>query len=366
LSGQNVGFLLVAFGPLLRRLRWGARLPVTTVVLLAFALVVRFEPSVLRAVGMAAIATVAAATGRPAAGGRILSLAVTGLVLVDPLLVRSVGFLLSVAASAAILGLAPRIRVAIGGPAWLAEPLAVTVAAQAGTAPVLLATFGPLPVASIPANLFAVPVAGALMVWGLGAGVVAGLGPPWLAVAIHLPTRALTWWLAEVADRAAGLPLGTIDAPRALVLVAVVAAGRSVRRLGPDRGAIHGRRPVVVGLCAAVLLSASLARPVPGPGPTPVAEAGTLWSTGGQRLLVLDGGGGARRGLEALRLAGARCVDVLAVEQASPGGVALAAALRRRCAGLVVVAEQDIARPGWVAVPTGTDLRRWALARSEG
>jgi competence protein ComEC len=353
-SGQNVAFVLIAFGPLLRRLRWRSRLPVTLALLGAFALVVRFEPSVLRAVAMAGVAAVAAATGRPTAGGRILALAVAGLVLVDPLLVRSVGFLLSVSASAAILHLSPRLRVAVGGPAWLAEPLAVTIAAQVGTAPLLLATFGPLPVASIPANLLAVPVAGALMVWGLGVGFLAGLGPGWAATALHLPTRVLTWWLATVADRVAGLPLGTIDARRGLVLLALVGAGWALRRARDRGGArIAGGRPLVVGLAALVLLSASLARPSPPRGPAAVGDVGTLWSSAGRRVLVLDGGGGAERGLEALRHVGARCVDVVVVERATPGGVALAAALLRRCDGVVVLAQEGVARPGWEVLPPG-------------
>jgi competence protein ComEC len=363
-SGQNTAFLLVAAGPLLRRLRWRARLPVTLVVLGAFALVVRFEPSVLRAVAMAAIATVAAATGRPAAGGRILALAVTALVLVDPLLVRSVGFLLSVSASAAILGLAPRIRLAIGGPGWLVEPLAVTVAAQVGTAPLLLATFGPLPVASLPANLLAVPVAGGLMVWGLATGFVAGLVPSGVASVLHAPTGVLTWWLAEVAARAAALPLGEIDAARASACLATVALTWAVRRLRRRGQVLGGRSPLLVAAVAAVLLSASLDRPRPSVGPTAVADVGTAWSLPHRRVLVLDGGAGAERGLGALRRVGVRCVDVVAVERASPGAVALASALRRRCDGLVVAAEQGVARPGWVPLPIGTDPGAWALGRA--
>jgi competence protein ComEC len=388
-SGQNVAFLLVAFGPLLRSLRWRLRLPVTLVVLAAFALVVRFEPSVLRAVAMAAVAVVAAATGRPTAGGRVLALAVLVLVLVDPLLVRSVGFQLSVAASAAILGLAPRIRTALGGPTWLAEPLAVTIAAQVGTTPLLLATFGPLPMASLPANLLVVPVAGVLMVYGLSVGFVAGVAPGWAATILHLPTRLLTWWLAEVADRAAGLPLGSIDTVRALALAAVVGGAVAWRRVRPSVTSVHrtseidvrctavggpgrsvtdqrpgggrastlpGPRPVLVLAAAAVLLSASLDRPAPSTGPNPVGSIGTLWVVHGGRTLVLDGTGGAERSLEALRRVGARCVDVVAVAQATPGAVALASALRRRCPATRVVAEAGVARPGWDAVPPGTPL----------
>ena len=66
-------------------------------------LLTRFEPSVLRAAAMASLAAVSVFLARPASGIRLLALATTGLLLVDPLLVWSVGFLLSVGATAGIV-----------------------------------------------------------------------------------------------------------------------------------------------------------------------------------------------------------------------------------------------------------------------
>ena len=86
----------------------------------------------------------------------------------------------------------------------------MTLAAQLGVAPVLLATFGPLPVASLPANLLAVPAAGVVMIWGLTGGMVAGLTGGVAAELLHLPTRLMLGWLAEVAARASTLPLGQL------------------------------------------------------------------------------------------------------------------------------------------------------------
>src|SRR5918995_3543335 len=96
-SGQNVAFVLVVAAPLLRRLSFGPRLGATLGVLAGFALVTRFEPSVLRATAMAAVAATGAAVGRPASTVRTLALGVTGILLVDPLLAASLGFRLSVA-----------------------------------------------------------------------------------------------------------------------------------------------------------------------------------------------------------------------------------------------------------------------------
>jgi ComEC/Rec2-related protein len=82
-----------------------------------FALLTRFEPSVLRASAMAVVACTAFGLGRPASRGRILCLAVTAVLLLDPFLVRSVGFLLSVGACAGIVSLARPVADRIPDPA---------------------------------------------------------------------------------------------------------------------------------------------------------------------------------------------------------------------------------------------------------
>ncbi|HVE45153.1 MAG TPA: ComEC/Rec2 family competence protein [Acidimicrobiales bacterium] len=217
-SGQNVAFVMALAAPLLRWLGLRGRLLAGLCLLVGFGMLTRWEPSVLRAEAMAAVAMAAATMGRPASTLRVLALATTALLLVDPLLVGSVGFLLSCGACAGIAlfsgPLATR-RVPL--------PVAVTLAAQIGVTPVLLPVFGGLPVASLPANLLAVPAAGPVMVWGLAGGLPAGfVGGP-LATLVHLPTRLLVGWIAGVARWAADLPLGQLGAPHVLVLVVLAA-----------------------------------------------------------------------------------------------------------------------------------------------
>jgi competence protein ComEC len=231
-SGQNVAFVLAVAGPCLQRLGLRTRLLATLGVLGFFMVVTRFEPSVLRAVAMASAAAFSAALGRPASGVRLLGLAVTGLVLVDPLLVHSLGFQLSVLATAGIIVAAPGLARRLPAPRWLALPLSVTLAAQLATAPLVIARFGSVPLASVPANLLAEPAAGAAMVYGLAgglaAGVLRGLFGPWPAAVVHLPTRVMMWWLAGVARWAADLPLGSLGVP-GLGLVALCATAMAVR-----------------------------------------------------------------------------------------------------------------------------------------
>jgi competence protein ComEC len=229
-SGENLAFALALAGPLLRRLvlRW--RFLATVGLVAWFALLTRFEPSVLRASALAALAAAAVVLARPASTLRLVSLAVAAMVLVDPLLVWSVGWWLSVGATTGIALLAAPLAVRLPGPRALAEALAVTIAAQIGVAPVSVTVFGGLPVASIPANLLAVPVAGPLMVWGLPAGVLAGVAPA-LAPALHLPTRLAVRWIALVARTAAAAPLGELGAPQLALLAVAVAAAALTRAI---------------------------------------------------------------------------------------------------------------------------------------
>ncbi len=197
-SGQNVAFVLAAAGPLLRRLRPWPRWLVTLALIGWFVVLTRVEPSIVRAGAMAALSASAFATGRERAPVRILGLAVIGLVLVDPLLVWSVGFWLSVGATAGVSALGPPLAARCPGLGPLAMPFGVTLGAQVGVVVPSVLVFGRLPLVSIPANLLAVPVAGFVMLYGLPAGLVAGWAPV-SAPVLMLPARFGTRWVDTVA-----------------------------------------------------------------------------------------------------------------------------------------------------------------------
>jgi len=333
-SGQNVAFVLALAAPVLRRLGLGWRLAAGLVVLFLFGVVVRWEPSVLRASAMAGLALVASTMGRPASTIRVLALAVTALLLVDPLLVGSVGFLLSVGASAGIALLARPLESALPGPGLLARPLSVTLAAQAGVAPVLVPIFGGLPVASLPANLLAVPVAGPLMVWGVVAGLPAGLVGEPVARWVHVPTALMVGWVAGVARWLAALPLGQLGLGHVTLLAALagvaVACGRSSRPAGAR----------LAGASLAAVLAApaaAVALPPPLDG-RPVAPGARVWRGGGATVLVVDDlEASPDRLLSGLRAASVRRLDVVVV--ARPGITAARAVeptLRRFRPGLLL------------------------------
>jgi competence protein ComEC len=238
-SGANVAFVLALAGPALRHFGLRGRFAGGVAVLALFAAMTRFEPSVLRASAMAGVGLVAAFAGRPARGGRLLALAVAGLVLADPFLIHSLGFGLSVGASAGILALARPLAARLPGPRLLRDGLAVTAAAQIGVAPVALPAFGSLPLIAFPANLLAAPAAAALTLWGFGSGLAGGvLEPlaPGAPGALGVPTRFLSSYLAGVASVAAQFPLAVGGRGFAAV-VAVSVLGRLGWGLRQRRGA---------------------------------------------------------------------------------------------------------------------------------
>ncbi|MDH3684442.1 MAG: ComEC/Rec2 family competence protein, partial [Acidimicrobiia bacterium] len=178
-SGQNVAFALVLLRPVTGLLGHRGRFVATIVALVVIAVATRAEPSVLRATLTAGLAASASLTGDRQSGLRLLGLAVTALVLIDPFLTTSVGFQLSVAASAGILLLTPILTGRLRGPSFLVEPLAVTIAAQAAVTPILIGRFGPVSLGSVPANFLGGWAAGLVMMWGLTVGVVAGALGGW-------------------------------------------------------------------------------------------------------------------------------------------------------------------------------------------
>lgn len=205
-SGENVAFVLALVAPLLRRLRLWVRTAVALLVVLLFAAMTRFEPSVLRASVMAAIALLAVLAGRPVNRVRVLVLAAIVLLLADPFLLHSVGFLLSCGACAGIAMCEPWLARRIPGPPFVREPLAVSLSAQLGVMPVLLVAFGAFPVVTPLTNLFAAPAAELLGVYGLVASAVSGVVPR-AGPLLQQPTALLVTWVTLVARAGAAVPL---------------------------------------------------------------------------------------------------------------------------------------------------------------
>jgi len=309
-SGSNVAVVLTAARPITARLPFRARWVLVAVVLLAFGSVVRWEPSVCRAIAMAAAATLADQLGRRSAALRTLLVAVLVLVCLDPLMVRSVGFQLSVAATAGLALGARRIAERLPGPRPFAEALGVVLAAQVGCLPLLLAHFGLVPAAGLLVNLVAVPLAGWLMVWGLTAGFVAGLAPPAVAAVLHCPTALLATVLDRLAEWGASPVLPRWDAVAAAAVV-----GASVVALR------RGGRPAPRAALAASLVLVACAWSVRPPpvGQTPLGRGAHLEvGPGGSTTVRVGGQARFRDVAEGLERARVRRLDLVVLTSAGP------------------------------------------------
>jgi competence protein ComEC len=208
----------------------------------AFTFLTRWEPSVLRAAVMAVLVLLGVATGRGPGGRRALCLAVTILLLADPALAMSLGFALSVAATAGILWLGPPLARAL--PDRLPEigrvAIAGTLAAQAAALPLAGLATGDLPLMALPANLLAIPLAAAPMLLGVINAVAAPV-LPWvadLACVLAKPFLTALIWLARWSQRHGGLIATPNGAARFLLLgipvVLVMALHRATRGRSSD------------------------------------------------------------------------------------------------------------------------------------
>jgi competence protein ComEC len=203
-SGQNVAFVVAAAGPLLRRAPPFARWLLTVLLIAWFVVITRAEPSVLRAGLMAALGATAFVLGRRREPVRMLAVAVIVLLVLDPLLAWSVGFWLSVGATAGVTVVGPWLSQRLTRLGPLAAPLGITLGAQAGVALPSLLVFGRLSLVGTVANLLAVPVAGLVMLYGLPACLLAG-ALPMAAPLVMAPVGWGVRWIDAVATAGAML-----------------------------------------------------------------------------------------------------------------------------------------------------------------
>lgn len=241
-SGANLtlllAFLLFAAKWLGVRGRWLRLVGVAGVVV--FVALCRTEPSVLRAAAMGLVTLAALGAGGGRKGLRHLAVAVLVLVLLDPFLARSIGFTLSVLASAGIVWWASAwAGLATWCPRPLAEAIAVPLAAHLATLPVVAAISGAVSVSGLLANALAGPFVGPATVLGFAAAGLSLLSP-WAAAIAGWGASWCAQVIIWVAHAGAALPGSSWQwpvTPAALAVLAAgaVAAGGSVRLLARHR-----------------------------------------------------------------------------------------------------------------------------------
>ena len=313
-------------------------------------------PAATRAAIMGALLVLAPALGRRYDVYSALALAALLMTVVEPLLVFDTGFQLTTLATLGIPLLAPTIGrwlraplhrfarpMLAGALAPVAELLAVTLAAQLATLPIIAITFGIISFVAPLANLFAVPLLAPLLLLGVLLAVVTLLAPP-LAPLAGFAAWPLLWLTDRAIEVCASLPgasLVAVNTPPWLAwayyaglcaLVAAVLWGRhhkaqaqiavgmpptpptppaSYRSAAPSRRLRTAWRWALVGLMALLLLG--------GFGATAPALA-----TGRGQLSFLNVGAGGEATL--LRLASGTTILI----NGGSSGPALEAALAAR------------------------------------
>lgn len=299
-SGANLTLLLAFLAVLGRAVGvrgWWLR-GLLSVGLVGFVVLCHAEPSVVRAAAMGMVGLVALGAG--GGGGRAvraLCVAVMVIVFVEPVMSRSLGFALSVLASAGIVAWSRpwTILLARRVPHALAEGIATPLAAQLATQPLVTAISGQVSLAGLVANLAAGPLVGPATVLGfLAAATGVALAP----VATLFATGA-GWcaqglcWIARLSGLFPGAAVSWPAGPLALL---VVLAGCVGLALVMPRLLLN---PWLAAGCA-LLVVACLLRPPSPPGWPPkdwlvvFCDVGqgdaTLLHSGPDEVTVVDAG----------------------------------------------------------------------------
>ncbi len=229
-SGANCSLVLGALLAGCRRLRL-PRVPAAGTALAGlglFVVLVGPDASVLRAALMGAVGIAALAGGRTGRGLSFLCLAVIGLLLLDPSLGGSFGFLLSVLATLGIILLGRRIMdwTPAAVPRWAAAAVAVPLSAQMLCGPVIVLLQPQFSTFALVANVAAAPLVAPVTLLGTAA-VPLLAAAPWVAVPMIAVAGTFSAGVAATARFFARLPGSSLPWPEGvpgLLTMAVLSA----------------------------------------------------------------------------------------------------------------------------------------------
>ena len=284
-SGLKVVMVAGLVGAVARQRAWSRRRrTLTTIAVIALYVVLSGAgAAALRSSLMVGAGLLLTRDGRRPHSFALLGLCAAVLLAIEPAVATDVGFQLSFLGTAGILLFAAPIARRLPGPRLLAEPFAVTVAAQLATAPVTAGTFGVLSLVGPFANALVLPLLPLIMVVG-GVGALLTTAAPALGWLPLEAGGALGRAVLAVAQGAASLPFAAVHlqlwpAQWTLVELAVVGAGGVAWYLRTRSAAPTARAVLVVAAVAGVAGVAS----------TAVAAALTARTAG---ITVLDVGNG--------------------------------------------------------------------------
>lgn len=301
-SGQNIVLLALLAAPLLSLLGFapGARLAAVAILILIYVPLAGGGPSIQRAGVMGLAGLVAVAATR--APSRVYALALAAMItlLLDPRATADIGWQLSFCAVVGIMLLARPLQVRLermlGDAGWrrlLCEGIAVTLAATLATVPLTVFHFERLPLATLPANLLAMPAVAPAMWLGM---ISIGIGQisPALATPFNLAGSLFLGWIAQVAEwfgRPDWAVIGTGSSGirgLALSVLLVAVTGLLLLRFWPSTGSPIRPRKWVPPLLAVLLALVLVVPDLVGGDRRELADP----PSGGARVEILDIGQG--------------------------------------------------------------------------
>ncbi|HET8776217.1 MAG TPA: ComEC/Rec2 family competence protein [Candidatus Limnocylindria bacterium] len=202
ISGWNIAIVAALVAAAVRPLarRPGGRWTTATIaiaVVAGYVVLTGASPSVVRAALMAAAMLVARLGGSRAHASSALAMAALVMLVAAPPVLWDVGFQLSLLATAGLVWFGASVERRLGRwPGWLREPVALTLAAQLTTLPVILMNFERLSLVAPIANVLVVPFVPVAMLFSAMASVAGAIDG-----AIHVPvvSTALTWFAGGAA-----------------------------------------------------------------------------------------------------------------------------------------------------------------------
>ena len=199
-----------------------------------YILIAGAPPSAIRAGVVATFVLAAPLFGRQVSPLHFMSTMLALVLAYNPQLVYNTGFQLSVAAVFGILLFTRPLKSLVGRtllrpfaspPGQLSNLIAVSLAAQIATSPVVAATFDQVSLVGVLTNLVAVPISGPILILGL-LGSLTGNIYPLLAYPLNACNGFVVTILIRVAQESSSLPFAAVTTPGVTpLLVALFYAG---------------------------------------------------------------------------------------------------------------------------------------------
>jgi competence protein ComEC len=223
ISGQHVAILaaVIFFSLRLLAIPPAARAGVTIGLIWPYILIAGAPPSAIRAGVVATFVLAAPLLGRQVSALHFMTTMLALVLAYNPQLVYSTGFQLSVAAVFGILLLTRPLKSLVERtllrplarpPGQLSNLIAISLAAQIATSPIVAATFDEVSLVGVLTNLVAVPISGPILVLGL-LGSLAGNVFPLLAYPLNACNGFLVTILIKTAQGSASLPFASVTTP---------------------------------------------------------------------------------------------------------------------------------------------------------